>query len=91
VLVDVTSYTLLQRAAHDEVRTRVFGALEGAAVASGALGAFLGGAVVERVGTDATLFGIGAALLGLALAFWRPLGRIDREAPSLALPAPALS
>jgi predicted MFS family arabinose efflux permease len=78
VVVDIASYALLQRAAPDEVRARVFGALEGAAVVSAALGAFLGGVLVEHVGSALTLLVVGLALLAQALALWRPIGQLDR-------------
>jgi MFS family permease len=83
VVVDITSFTLIQQAAPDDVRARVFGALEGAAITSGALGALLGGFLVEAIGTSATLLGIGLVLQVQALALWRPLGRLGASAATV--------
>jgi hypothetical protein len=55
VVVDVSSYTMIQAAARDEVRARVFGVLEGLAVAAMGLGALVGSLLAGLVGIRAGL------------------------------------
>jgi len=86
VVVDTTSYTLIQRAAADAVRARVFGALEGIAVTAGAIGTLGGGILVSDLGARTTLLALGLALPALAFVLWRPIGRLDNAA-AVASPA----
>jgi MFS family permease len=80
-LVDVSGFTLLQRAAPEEALGRVFGILESLILASIAAGAVLAAGLVDVLGVDGALVLTGA-LLPLAVALsWRPLRRIDTPDP----------
>lgn len=83
-LVDVNFATILQRIMPDEVLGRVFGALEGALIATMALGAALMPFLIDAVGFDLALavLGIGITLLVLP---WVPRAR--RLDGALAIPA----
>jgi MFS family permease len=80
VLMDVVTFTLLQRAADDELLARVFGVLESmtrAAIGLGAVGVAL---LASNVSLSATLIVVAALQpIGLTLA-WRGLRRVDRLA-----------
>ena len=82
VLVDVTSYALIQRHTPDELRGRVFGALEGAAVGALALGYLSGGAIVSLLGTGGALTAAGMAVALLLAVTWRPLALLDGPSAS---------
>jgi MFS family permease len=77
VVVDVSAYTLIQRATPDGALGRVFGALEGLCVACGGLGAGLGGLAIDVFGARATLGALGVALVGVAAGSLGALDRLD--------------
>jgi MFS family permease len=81
VVVDVACYTLVQQAASEEVRARVFGVLEGLAVGAVGLGSALGGFLATSVGVrSALLVAASIPLLGAVATITpaRPmLGRVQ--------------
>ena len=79
-LVDVSGVTLMQRAVHDEVLGRVFGALQSILVFGLALGALIAPPLINLIGTRASLIAVGALLPLLALLLWRRLSAIDVRA-----------
>jgi MFS family permease len=79
-LVDVAGLTLLQRAAPDEVRARVFGVLESVFLGTIGIGAVLAPLLTSAFGPRGALVAAGAGLSVLALVFWRPLGAADTGA-----------
>lgn len=79
-ILGVSSDTLLQRAIPAHVLARVFGVLDSLLLVGLAIGAFAAPVLVDAVGMRATLGGLGIALTLIALASWRRLARIDREA-----------
>jgi MFS family permease len=78
-LVDVVSVTLLQRAAPDEVRGRVFGVLEGVMWGSVGVGAAITPALIDAIGTHAALVVAGSVLPVLTLLTWTRIVRLDEE------------
>ena len=80
-LVDVAGLTLLQRAAPDEVRARVFGVLESVFLATIAIGAILAPLLITLLGARGALIAAGSGLSVLVLMFWRPLNAVDAPAP----------
>src|SRR5207247_282308 len=80
VVVDVAAYTLVQQTTLDDVRARVFGVLEGLAVAAAGLGSAFGGILAESVGVrGAFLFAAVVTLVCALLA-----SRLARRAEPLA-------
>jgi predicted MFS family arabinose efflux permease len=76
-LVDVSGVTLMQRAVRDEVLGRVFGALQSILVVGLALGALITPALLDLIGTRASLIATGSLLPLLAALLWRRLAAID--------------
>ena len=79
-LVDVAGLTLLQRAAPDEVRARVFGVLESVFLGTIAIGAILAPLLTAALGARGALIAAGGGLSVLVLLFWRPLSAADATA-----------
>jgi MFS family permease len=79
-LVDVAGLTLLQRAAPDEVRARVFGVLESVFLGTIAIGAILAPLLTNALGARGALVAAGGGLSVLVLLFWRPLSAADATA-----------
>jgi MFS family permease len=86
-VIDVSGYTLLQRAAPDEVLARVFGALESVFLGTTMLGALIAPLLVEWLGIRAAIVVAGAFLPVLAVVASRELRALDRE---LTVPAEQL-
>jgi MFS family permease len=88
-LVDVAGLTLVQRAAPEQVRARVFGVLESVLLATIGIGAILAPLLTAAFGPRGALIAAGGGLTALALPFWRPLERLDATTagpgPELAL------
>src|SRR3954452_19898227 len=78
-IIDVSPFTLLQRAAPEEVLTRVFGVLESVLLGGIGLGALLTPLIIHAVGTRAALLIVGCFLPLLVLTFWSRLKAIDAE------------
>ncbi len=80
VLMDVVTFTLLQRAADDRLLARVFGVLESLMRAAIGLGALTVAALASVTSLSTTLVLVGALQpIGLLVA-WRGLSRVDRLA-----------
>ena len=79
-LVDVAGLTLLQRAAPDAVRARVFGVLESILLGTIGIGAIVAPLLTHALGARGALVATGGALCVLAVLFWRPLGSADEAA-----------
>ena len=79
VLLDVSCRSLLQRTTPSEVLGRVFGLLEGVAMAGLALGALLIPLLISLGGSKAALIGAGLLLPVLALLLTRRLIAVDRS------------
>ncbi|MDQ2910531.1 MAG: MFS transporter, partial [Actinomycetota bacterium] len=77
ILVDVAGLTLLQRAAPDEVRARVFGVLESVFLGTIGIGAILAPLLTAALGARGALIAAGGGLSVLVLLFWRPLTAVD--------------
>jgi MFS family permease len=80
ILVEVTSVTLLQRSAENDVLGRVFALYETLALAGTALGAVVAPALVSWLGPRGALIATGAFLPVLLVPLWPRLQRIDAEA-----------
>jgi MFS family permease len=76
-IVDVTSMTLLQRAAPTHVVGRVFGVLQSLMLAAVAIGSLVTPLLVAGIGARATFVVAGVVLPVLALLTWRRLTAID--------------
>lgn len=79
-VLEVATMTLLQRAAPDEVRARVFGVLESLTVGAIAIGGALAAPMLSALGTRGALLVTGLALPALALLLMPRLRAIDRAA-----------
>ena len=80
VLMDVVTFTLLQRAADDHVLARVFGVLESLMRAAIGLGAVMVAIIASALSLSTTLILVAALQpIGLLVA-WRGLRRVDRLA-----------
>ena len=80
ILVQVTSVTLLQRSAENEVLGRVFAVLESLMLAGTAVGALVAPGLVSWLGARGALIAAGAFLPVLLVPLWPSLRRIDAEA-----------
>jgi MFS family permease len=81
IFVDVAGVTLIQRAAPDEVRARVFGVLESVLFGTIGIGAVVAPLLTSAFGSRGALVATGTALTVVVLLFWRPLSRVDVPAP----------
>jgi MFS family permease len=79
-IVDVNSYTILQRLVPDDLMGRVFGAMESALIAGMALGALLMPLMMETIGLRAGLAVLGGSVSLLVLLGATGLRRIDHVA-----------
>jgi len=77
-LVDVSGFTLLQRAVPEEVLARVFGVLHSAFFATAGIGAIVAPALVSSLGIRAALVITGAVLPAVTIPAFRMLAHIDR-------------
>lgn len=84
-IVDVSAFTLLQRAVPDEVLARVFGVLQSVLLGTIGIGSVLASALVSILGPRTTLVVAGAFLPVMAALIYRRLIAIDDAAskPSL--------
>ena len=80
ILVQVTSVTLLQRSAENEVLGRVFAVLESLMLAGTGVGALVAPGLVSWLGPRGALVATGAFLPVLLVPLWPSLRRIDAEA-----------
>lgn len=80
ILVQVTSVTLLQRSAENEVLGRVFAVLESLMLAGTGVGALVAPGLVSWLGPREALVATGAFLPVLLVPLWPSLRRIDAEA-----------
>jgi MFS family permease len=80
ILVEVTSVTLLQRSAENEILGRVFALYETLALAGTAVGAVVAPGLVSFLGPRGALIATGAFLPVLLVPLWPTLRRIDAEA-----------
>jgi MFS family permease len=79
-LVDVTGVTLLQRAAPAEVVGRVFGVLESVMLGGVAIGALAMPLLIAATSPRVAFAAVGLILPVSAVAAWRVLVHVDREA-----------
>ena len=77
-LVDVSAFTLLQRAVPDEVLGRVFGAVQSLWVGTIGLGSILAPVAIDLFGIKGALIATGSLLPILAAICWRRLRVLDR-------------
>jgi CRP-like cAMP-binding protein/MFS family permease len=82
-VIDVSGFTLLQRAVPDEVLARVFGVLETVLIAGIGLGALITPAIIDALGTRGALLVVGGFLPLLTFLAWTRLRALDAspEAP----------
>ena len=75
--VDIAAITLLQRAAPEEVRGRVFGVLEGLVWGTIGIGAALAPVLIELLGVRGALVATGSILPVLTALTWPRIVRLD--------------
>jgi MFS family permease len=80
-IIDASGSTLLQRMVRDEVRARVFGALQGILILGLGVGTIAIPVVIELAGVRAALIVTGAVLVGLTLLSARSLARVRPPSP----------
>jgi MFS family permease len=78
-LLDVAGITLLQRVIPNDLRGRVFAALEGIVFAAVGLGAIVTPRLIHLLGTRGAAAAVGIVLPTLAVAFLRQLNRADEH------------
>lgn len=76
-VIDVSGFTLLQRAVPDEVLARVFGVLETVLVAGIGLGALITPPIIHALGVRGALFAVGGFLPLLTALTWTRLRVLD--------------
>jgi CRP-like cAMP-binding protein len=76
-VIDVSGFTLLQRAVPDEVLARVFGVLETVLIAGIGLGALVTPAIIHLLGTRGALLVVGCFLPLLTFVTWARLRALD--------------
>ena len=81
-MVDVAGITLLQRSAPDAVLGRVFGAFETLVLLGMGVGSLLAPLLVEGLGVRGAVLAAGCILPVALVPLWRPLARVDAEAPA---------
>jgi hypothetical protein len=79
-ILDVSGYTLLQRAVPEAVLGRVFAVLESLIIGSIAIGGLLEPLVINALGVKGALFVTGGLLPALAVLGWTRLREIDAAA-----------
>jgi MFS family permease len=79
-LVDINGFTIIQRITPDETMSRVFGALETAAIGGMAIGALLMPLLINTLGVRWGLAIVGGTIAALVLASPAALHRIDTVA-----------
>ena len=77
-LVDVSGFTLLQRAVPEDVLARVFGVLHSAFYFTGGIGAIVAPLLIDWLGVRSALIVTGAALPVVTIPAFGLLARIDR-------------
>ena len=82
-VIDVSGFTLLQRAVPEDVLARVFGVLETVLIAGIGLGALMTPAIISLLGTRGALLVVGCFLPFLTFVAWSRLRALDTlpEAP----------
>ena len=76
-VIDVSGFTLLQRAVPDEVLARVFGVLETVLIAGIGLGALITPAIIHALGVRGALLVVGSFLPLLTVFTWARLRALD--------------
>jgi MFS family permease len=80
-VLDVSGFTLIQRAVGNEDRVTMFGVMEGLFGVGLLLGSLVGPALVALLGARGSLAVAGALLPILALITWRPIATRTRRSP----------
>jgi MFS family permease len=81
-LVDVSGLTLVQRAVPDDVMARVFGVIQMLWLASIGIGAALVPPLIDVLGVENALIGVGLFLPALVILLGRKVAQIDAAAPA---------
>ena len=79
-LVDVSAFTLVQRAVADDVLARVFGVITMLWLIAVGVGAMVAPFLIDALGLDGALIAVGALLPVLVVLLARPLAAIDSAA-----------
>jgi MFS family permease len=79
-ILDVSGFTLIQRAIHDAVLARVFGVFEVLVLTAVGIGSILGSVLVDQLGIRTALVVTGCILPVLATLYYRRLRVIDASA-----------
>jgi CRP-like cAMP-binding protein/MFS family permease len=78
-VIDVSGFTLLQRAVPDEVLARVFGVLETVLIAGIGIGALMTPAIINLLGTRGALLVVGGFLPLLTFLAWSHLHSMEAQ------------